>query len=64
MAQNGSKVKGQGVRLIDVFLLGPAMVVVGLREGTWLGSAVAIAGVGTVLYNGVNYMTVRRRSSR
>jgi len=54
--------KPQGVRLIDVFVLGPFMVwsAVELRRNSKpvSGYAMLLAGVATVLYNGHNYLEV------
>ena len=52
--------KAQSVRLFDVAILGPAMVYAGykLRERPKtkdLGNFIAVAGIGTVLYNWHNY---------
>lgn len=59
--------KGQSVRLFDVWLLGPAMVVAGFRlqrdEPSLLGACMVAAGVGTVVYNWSNYDSVRSSSS-
>lgn len=54
--------KGQGVRLVDVFLLGPFMVWFGLAAKDVHPAArvtMVASGVGTIIFNGVNYL--RRR---
>lgn len=54
--------KSQGVRLVDVFLLGPFMIGAGARSSTlpaWMRVGLVGAGVGTVGYNLVNYLTKR-----
>lgn len=57
--------KVQWVRLFDVFLLGPVMVLGGAalvatrRPG--LGLFLMAAGVGTSVYNGAGYHIVRQR---
>ena len=51
--------KTAGIRLIDVFLLGPLMLYGGLhlaKTDVILGSILAASGVLTVLYNGRNYL--------
>lgn len=56
--------KTQQIRLLDVYALGPAMIIVGLaaeRTQPLLGPAVAVGGVLTILYNARNYQRVRRR---
>lgn len=51
--------KPQGVRLVDVFLLGPFMVWVGARPGAlpeWARALMVVSGAGTIVYNGANYL--------
>lgn len=51
--------KSQSVRLVDIFLLGPFMIWFGVKAGgmpTWARWTLAASGVGTVLYNGANYV--------
>ncbi len=61
--------KGQGVRLLDVFFIGPLMFWAGAklaREHTVAGPTLAGLGVATSLYNGRNYWVmnqVRRRAA-
>ena len=53
--------KTQTIRLLDVFLVGPLMVVGGSRSSLtepWR-TLLVLSGVLTVLYNGVNYLKVR-----
>jgi hypothetical protein len=55
--------KPQTVRLYDVFVIGPAMIWGGwelLDEHPLLGSFLLAAGMGTVVYNGRNYLKVER----
>lgn len=48
--------KGQGVRLVDVFVIGPLMIWGGAKaKGEPLGTLLALAGIGTIVYNGINY---------
>ena len=56
-------VKSQQVRLIDVFLLGPAMVYVALqakKAPPLIRGFVAVSGVATTFYNGINYIELER----
>jgi hypothetical protein len=53
--------KPQHVRLMDVFLLGPFMVWAGFQlKHPAAKIAMVTSGVGTVLYNGNNYLRARR----
>lgn len=55
--------KGQHVRLADVFALGPAMAIGGaklLGQSRALGALLASAGILTIAYNGANYLRARR----
>lgn len=59
--------KTQQIRLLDVYALGPAMIIVGFAaRPTYpvLGPAVAVAGIATILYNANNYQRVRRARRR
>lgn len=60
----GREVKAQEVRLLDVFLIGPLMVWGGTalhRQGHPLaGPLLTALGAATVVYNGRNYVRVRR----
>lgn len=54
----GEITKGQTVRLIDVFALGPFMVWAGTRRGSlppWARFGLASAGVLTIVYNWIRY---------
>jgi len=53
--------KPQYVRLVDVFLLGPFMIWFGYRSTlpAWPKLLMMAAGVGTIAYNGRNYL-IRR----
>ena len=49
--------KTQTIRLLDVFLIGPAMIIAGIRsKAKWLSNSMIIFGVATILYNGENYI--------
>lgn len=54
--------KAQGVRLLDVFALGPAMIqaanLCGGRSN--LKALLMLAGIGTILYNGANYIRIEQ----
>lgn len=55
--------KPQSVRLADVFIIGPLMVWGGMQlreQYPGAGSLLALLGVATVLYNGDNYLKMRR----
>jgi hypothetical protein len=60
--------KGQGVRLLDVFLVGPVFFWSGRKtadEGhTALGGLLMLLGALTVIYNGANYLTRGRLYDR
>jgi len=56
--------KGQGVRLMDVFILGPLMAQAGLwesRDKPWAQALMRAAAGATVTYNLRNYLTTRGR---
>jgi hypothetical protein len=62
-----SDVKAQGVRLWDVFLIGPLMIWGGARAAPkhpLPGLALLFAGMGTVVLNGVNFRRIERRKKR
>lgn len=49
--------KWQSVRLFDVFLLGPFMIAAGAtHRNTDIGGMLVMAGIGTIVLNGVNYL--------
>ena len=64
--------KGQAVRLVDVFLLGPLMTWAGLviaeaavtRNEELAGQALAISGIATIGFNGYNWVRLRERTGR
>ncbi len=53
--------KSQGVRLVDVLLLGPFMIWAGSKKKLpgWARAALLAAGVATVLYNLKNYQRIQ-----
>jgi hypothetical protein len=59
-------VKSQGIRVLDVFVIGPLMVWGGLklrREHAAGGALLALFGVATVLYNARNYRRIEAARS-
>jgi hypothetical protein len=64
----GCEVKSQGVRLLDVFLIGPLMIWGGyaLHDSGHkvAGPGLGLLGFTTILYNARNHELVRRRSAR
>lgn len=55
--------KSQFIRLIDVAFIGPLMVVGALemrKRRPWLAAGLAGTGVGTMLFNAVNYWRLSR----
>lgn len=55
--------KGQTVRLVDVFVLGPFMVWSAARMTSapeWARVGMVGAGLATIVYNGRNYLAVSR----
>lgn len=55
--------KGQLIRVIDVLALGPFMVWAGGRLGGPAGDVLAIAGIGTIALNGINYLKEAQRGT-
>lgn len=54
--------KAQGVRIADVVLIGPLMIWGGARaipERPWPGLALTLMGMGTIVFNWVNYRRVK-----
>lgn len=59
----GHMAKGQAIRLADVVLIGPLMFWFGYtskRPPKSLRAAMMVMGLGTVLYNGKNFLAVNR----
>lgn len=60
----GDEIKSQAIRVLDVVAIGPLMIGGGIaldRRGHGLaGAALAVLGISTIIYNGVNYIRVRR----
>lgn len=57
-------VKAQTVRIGDILVFGPLMIYAGLGKATplWVRTGMVIIGVGTIVYNVVNYMTIEREA--
>jgi len=56
-------VKTQTIRLIDVFVLGPLMIASAQQATTlpdWQRSALALTGLATIVYNGINFLRAQR----
>ncbi len=59
--------KSQTVRLLDVFVFGPVMLGAAAKvpdEHKVLKAGTAAIGIGTILYNGVNYLEYEEQSTR
>ena len=50
----------QAVRIVDVFVLGPAMLKIGNKIGGPLGTFITLAGIATIVFNGVTYLDINR----
>ena len=56
--------KSQQVRLLDVFAIGPAMIYAGSAKSGLPESVkllLLLSGIGTVMYNGANYVENKKR---
>jgi hypothetical protein len=55
--------KGQWIRLVDVFFLGPLMIYAGSRKklGTPVDALLIFFGVTTIYYNAQNYLINRQK---
>lgn len=59
--------KSQSVRLLDVFVLGPFMVYYAAtteEQPDWMRAALAFSGLATSVYNGANYLRIKRQHAR
>ncbi len=56
-------VKAQAVRLGDILLFGPLMVMGALGKETpqWMRAAMLVIGVGTIVYNAANFVEIEKR---
>jgi len=55
--------KAQGIRLLDVYALGPFMIYFGVKAKKmppWARAAMVMAGIGTVAYNLENYLKLEK----
>lgn len=52
--------KTQTVRLLDVFVFGPFIMYSALRAEKSLQLPLFLIGLGTVLYNGANYLELQK----
>lgn len=54
--------KSQLVRLLDVFVFGPLMIAAGRdQESKYFSLALTVVGVGTIVYNGFNYLQTAQK---
>jgi hypothetical protein len=54
--------KTQLVRLLDVFVFGPLMILGGRNQKSkYFGTALTLIGVGTIVYNGLNYLETAKQ---
>lgn len=54
--------KGQNVRLLDVFVIGPLMIWAGRRlKDEPGGSLLTLAGIGTIAFNYANYRRLKKQ---
>lgn len=60
MNEQDERTLTQGVRLIDVFLLGPTMMYVGIQKKDWIHQFLFLSGLATIVFNGVRYIKGRR----
>ncbi len=56
-------IKAQGVRLLDIGVFGPLMVLSAMNKKPpgWLKLAMVGIGVGTILYNAKNFLAVKNK---
>ncbi len=53
--------KAQGIRVLDVVLIGPAIIAGAAllpEKHTVLRSTLLVVGVGTIIYNGLNFLII------
>lgn len=52
--------KTQAIRLLDVFVFGPLMLMSARdQKSAYFSTALTLIGIGTIVYNGVNYLENR-----
>ena len=56
-----TRVKSQRVRLLDIFLYGPIMMIAALssRPSPTMRASLFLIGVGTIIYNADNYFKIK-----
>ena len=55
--------KAQGIRLLDVFVIGPVMIYAASQvkeTQPWLKMVLVGIGIGTIVYNGRNYLLIEQ----
>jgi hypothetical protein len=60
---NTTGFKSQNIRILDVFVIGPLMIVggmCGLKNEAWWGLPLIFFGATTITYNGKNYLVQRK----
>lgn len=56
--------KSQLVRLMDVFVFGPLMIsAAASQKSRYFSAALLLVGLGTIVYNGANYLETRRQQN-
>lgn len=53
----------QAVRIVDVAVLGPLMIRAGRKLGGTAGSFVLVAGIATIIFNGVTFFDIEKRKT-
>lgn len=57
--------KGQTVRLIDVFFIGPYLVYIGNKSKNKTDQLLLTGiGIATVIYNGYNYLIIKQNEKK
>jgi 2-keto-3-deoxy-6-phosphogluconate aldolase len=59
--------KGQNIRLLDVFVIGPIMIYGGIKKSNLpklIRFGMATIGVGTIYYNGKNYLLNKEKDRK
>ena len=52
----------QAIRIVDVVLLGPVMISAGKRIGGAAGTFLLVSGLATIVFNGITFLNIERRS--
>lgn len=63
LAATPGDVKAQGIRLGDIFIFGPLMIysAFGKNPPEWMKATMLAVGVGTIIYNTLNFAEIERR---